>query len=363
MAGAAGAGGAPAAPIAVPARAGRGADCAGRCGRRQPDRAPPSRAAMDRRPSASSSAASDAAQLRRAGLRRQARTRRSGPRRTARCRRPAAAAGRAPDLGRPSGARAPASRPGEGHRPARPGRAGGAARPAGPRASGLAVPMSMPRYTWRESATRISTGSRSATASASSVLPLAVGPTMAPIGGVIGPVAQTSIRRCTCSIAVARPLARSMADHHRVQAHRPVGHVEAGRQVAEEARQHRLQAEADDRVARSGHADVADVGGPLRQQPGIGGWHVGMGADHRTDTAVQVPAHGVLLRRDLAVEVEDAHRRQRLGGAVEQRVHGGERRVELVHEDAAHGVDDCHPLAVRQLVDQPAAAGRVVRDS
>ena len=34
--------------------------------------------------------------------------------------------------------------------------------------------------------------------------------------------------------------------------------------------------------------------------------------------------------------------RQWLGGLVEQAVHGLERRVELVHEDPAHDVDDRH---------------------
>jgi hypothetical protein len=41
----------------------------------------------------------------------------------------------------------------------------------------------MPRYTCRESATRISTGWRAAIAIASSLLPDAVGPTIAASGG------------------------------------------------------------------------------------------------------------------------------------------------------------------------------------
>ena len=46
-------------------------------------------------------------------------------------------------------------------------------------ALGLAVPMSMPRYTKAESTLTISTGQRAAMASAAAVLPLAVGPAMA----------------------------------------------------------------------------------------------------------------------------------------------------------------------------------------
>src|SRR5262244_1528502 len=41
---------------------------------------------------------------------------------------------------------------------------------------GFAVPMSMPRYTWAESTLTISTGKRAASAAASALLPLAVGP-------------------------------------------------------------------------------------------------------------------------------------------------------------------------------------------
>ena len=44
---------------------------------------------------------------------------------------------------------------------------------------------------------------------------------------------------------------------------------------------------------------------------------------------------------------------QRLGSAVEQLVELRERRVELVHEDAAHDVDDGDLGTVISVVDQP----------
>ena len=47
----------------------------------------------------------------------------------------------------------------------------------------LAVPMSIPRYTWRESADTISPPTSSAKHTARSVLPAAVGPTMTTSGG------------------------------------------------------------------------------------------------------------------------------------------------------------------------------------
>ena len=57
------------------------------------------------------------------------------------------------------------------------------------------------------------------------------------------------------------------------------------------------------------------------------------------------------------MEVEDPDRRQRLGGAVEELVELRERRVELVHEDAAHGVDDRDLVAVIGVMDEPAPPG------
>ena len=44
---------------------------------------------------------------------------------------------------------------------------------------------------------------------------------------------------------------------------------------------------------------------PLREHPGIGRRHVGVGAEHRRHPAVEVPAHRHLLARHLGVEVDD----------------------------------------------------------
>ena len=60
------------------------------------------------------------------------------------------------------------------------------------------------------------------------------------------------------------------------------------------------------------------------------------------------------------MEVEDPDRRQRIGRAIEQLVELRERRVELVHEDAAHGVDDRDLVAGIGVVDEPAAPGSLV---
>ena len=50
-------------------------------------------------------------------------------------------------------------------------------------ASGLAVPISMPRYTWAESTLMISIGKCWASSSATALLPEAVGPMMKTAGG------------------------------------------------------------------------------------------------------------------------------------------------------------------------------------
>ncbi len=75
---------------------------------------------------------------------------------------------------------------------------------------------------------------------------------------------------------------------------------------------------------------------------------------------VEVEAEGVLLGRELAVEVDEADRRQRLGGLVEQAVRVGERVVDRLHVGAALEVDHHQLGAVERLVDAPAAPGHVM---
>ena len=72
-------------------------------------------------------------------------------------------------------------------------------------------------------------------------------------------------------------------------------------------------------IERAGHADVADVGGAPRQDPLVGRGDVRVRAADGADAPVEVDAEGVLLARQLAVEVDQAHRRQLVGAVVEQR--------------------------------------------
>ena len=64
---------------------------------------------------------------------------------------------------------------------------------------------------------------------------------------------------------------------------------------------------------RPGHPEVGQVGRAAGQDPLVAGDDVGVRADDRADPAVEVQPEGVLLARELAVEVDEADRRQRVG--------------------------------------------------
>ena len=66
--------------------------------------------------------------------------------------------------------------------------------------------------------------------------------------------------------------------------------------------------------------EVGLVGGALGQDPLVAGDDVGVRPDDDADPPVEVQPEGVLLGRELAVEVDQADRRQRLATRlVEQR--------------------------------------------
>ena len=184
-------------------------------------------------------------------------------------------------------------------------RDGGARRGIGLGGSDIHAPIHLPRVGDED----LDAAARAATAIARSVLPDAVGPTMAQDRRRRRrrPHRSSRPRRAAGPARSRCPAGRAIGlDQHGVEAHRPRATSKRVGRWLQEARQDGLDREADDRVARPGHADVADVGRPLRQQPCIGGGDVGVGADDRGHPAVEVPAHRVLLGGDLAVEVDDA---------------------------------------------------------
>ena len=102
-----------------------------------------------------------------------------------------------------------------------------------------------------------------------------------------------------------------------------------------------------------GHPEVGLVGGAARQDPLVAGDDVGVRPDDGADPAVEVEPEGVLLGRQLAVEVDEPDRRQRLRRLVEQRVGVGERVLDRLHVRPALEVDDRELGAVERVVRRP----------
>ncbi len=102
-------------------------------------------------------------------------------------------------------------------------------------------------------------------------------------------------------------------------AHHPdvlVGGLEAVRHLGDQRAERVLDPHPEDALPRAGHADVGDEGGAFGEDAAVGGRHVGVGAEHRGDAAVEVPAHRHLLAGHLGVEVDD----HRVGVAERSRI-------------------------------------------
>ena len=143
----------------------------------------------------------------------------------------------------------------------------------------------------------------------------------------------------------------------------PVRRLEfALRDAAQEAGERLVLVHADHRLVVAGHADIGHEGGAAGQDALVGGRHMGVGADHEARAAVGEIAHRLLLAGRLGMHVDDdgvGVAAERAGG--EFALDRGERIVERVHEDAAHGVDHQHARAVLGLDHGGAAPGRAGR--
>ncbi len=118
--------------------------------------------------------------------------------------------------------------------------------------------------------------------------------------------------------------------------------LEADRHLGRHRLDRLLTLDADHPAARTGHADVGDVGGAARQHARIGRRHVGVRADDRGHAPVEVPAHPDLLARRLGVHVdEDVVGLSREG--VQGGIGLGERRPPRVHEQVARQRHDPQP--------------------
>src|SRR3954452_701089 len=140
----------------------------------------------------------------------------------------------------------------------------------------------------------------------------------------------------------------------------PLAHLEPCRQRVDESRDDGPRVEPDDAPDGARHADVGLVRGPVRQDPLVDRDDVGMGADDDTDAPVEAQPERVLLGCELAMEIDETDRRQRLGRFVEQRVGVGERVLDLGHVGAALEIDDGDVRPVERLVGPPAAARDLV---
>src|SRR5438093_1926051 len=122
-------------------------------------------------------------------------------------------------------------------------------------------------------------------------------------------------------------------NQYRIESHGSGSHREAVWDPRQEPLKDDVLVHPDAPVPGSHHADVSDVGGSFGQDPGVGRGDVGVGAHHRARAAVEVPAHGGLLRGRLGVHVAEDD--PDVGVGREDRVGGPKRVVKRVQENAA----------------------------
>src|SRR6266513_342819 len=125
-------------------------------------------------------------------------------------------------------------------------------------------------------------------------------------------------------------------NQYRIESHGAGSHRQAVRDPRQEPLQDDVLVHPDAAVPGPHHAHVSHVGSALRQDPGVGRGNVGVGTHHSARPAVEVPAHGGLLRGRLGVHVTEDD--PDVGVRSEDRVGGPKRIVEGVQEDAADQV-------------------------
>ena len=169
-------------------------------------------------------------------------------------------------------------------------------------------------------------------------------------------VSTSAADRLRRSMAVARPVFGSAVTMTAFSRPGPVAASNLAGIAVDEPAERGVDGDADDRIVRPGHARVGQAGRALRQDPFVGGLHVRVRADHGRDEAIEVPAHGDLLRGRLGVEVHEDDARlgaERFDLAERER----ERIVERRHEHAPHQVQHADGFARPRAADDAAAAG------
>src|ERR1700722_12276596 len=125
-------------------------------------------------------------------------------------------------------------------------------------------------------------------------------------------------------------------DDHSTQADVSVRGLEAGWHSVQEFLDDQLFLYSDNAVIRTGHADVRDVGGALREHSFICRGNVRVGANHRSGPSIQVPAKGDFLRAGFGVEI---HKYDFRFDLFQQTIDITERVVAGAHEDASLKID------------------------
>src|SRR5712691_10076284 len=148
---------------------------------------------------------------------------------------------------------------------------------------------------------------------------------------------------------------RVNGNQYGIESHCSRGHNEPVRDPGQEALDDNLLVHPDAAVAGPDHSDVGYVGRPARQDAGVRGGDVGMGADDGARPAVEIPPHGGLLRGGLGVHVAEHDLDVGVGG--QDLIGGAERVVQRVEEDPAYEVHD-QDLVPGGVDDAPALARR-----
>src|SRR5438105_3596853 len=94
-------------------------------------------------------------------------------------------------------------------------------------------------------------------------------------------------------------------DEHGIHLDITRGDLEAGRHPVEEPLDDCALLHADYGVVRPGHAYVGDVGRTPGQDLLVRGSHMRVRSDHRRDTPIKIPAHGLLFTRGFGVHVHN----------------------------------------------------------
>ena len=101
---------------------------------------------------------------------------------------------------------------------------------------------------------------------------------------------------------------------------------------------YRIRIIADDRVCSARHADIADEGSALGQDPRIDCADMGMSTEHSADSTIQIPSQGHFLCGSFTMEVDQNDRWPGIN-FFKQTIHSPKRAIEVPYKDTPHKAD------------------------